>query len=438
MKLQGTMEINEDGSLEIANHNLVDIAEEYGTPLYIMDEEEIRENCRAYREAFNKWYPNSQTLYASKAFLSVAMARIIDQEGLGLDVVSGGELSIALEADFPTEEIYFHGNNKTPQEIEQALDADIGYFVVDNNYELDLLNQMAGEKDANPDILLRVTPGIEAHTHSYIQTGQTDSKFGLGIQNGLALEAIKKAVDLDNLNLVGIHCHIGSQIFKLESFAKAIDVMIEFIEEIHEEAGVVLEQLNLGGGIGIPYTEDEEKPDIEEYAKIVADEVKAVCDKLDLPLPKIINEPGRSIVGTAGSTLYEVGSIKQIPEIRKYVAVDGGMSDNIRPALYDADYEAIIPNKADEEPEEEVTITGKCCESGDIFIEDIELPSVETGDLLLISCTGAYGYSMSSNYNGLPRPGVLLVSEDNVDWIVKPETNQDLISNDVVPDRLKK
>ena len=438
MKLQGTMEINEDGILEIGNQNLVEIAEEYDTPLYIMDEAEIRGNCRAYREAFDKWYPNSQTLYASKAFLSVAMARIIDQEGLGLDVVSGGELSIALEADFPTEEIYFHGNNKTPQEIEQALEADIGYFVVDNNYELDLLNQMAGEKNMNPDILLRVTPGIEAHTHSYIQTGQTDSKFGLGIQNGLALEAIDKAVDLDNLNLVGIHCHIGSQIFKLESFAKAIDVMIEFIEEIHEEAGVVLEQLNLGGGIGIPYTEEEEKPDIEEYAKIVADEVKEVCDKLDLPLPKIINEPGRSIVGTAGSTLYEVGSIKVIPEIRKYVAVDGGMSDNIRPALYDADYEATIVNKADQEPEEEVTITGKCCESGDIFIEDIELPVAEPGDLLLISCTGAYGYSMSSNYNGLPRPGVLLVSEDNVDWIVKPETNEDLFSHDVVPERLKK
>jgi diaminopimelate decarboxylase len=438
MKLQGTMEVNREGTLEIANHNLVDIAEEYGTPLYIMDEEEIRGNCRDYREAFDKWYPNSQTLYASKAFLSVAMARIIDQEGLGLDVVSGGELSIALEADFPTEEIYFHGNNKTPQEIEQALDADIGYFVVDNNYELELLNEIAGEKNQNPDILLRVTPGIEAHTHSYIQTGQTDSKFGLGIQNGLALEAIQYATKLDNLNLVGIHCHIGSQIFKLESFAKAIDVMIEFIEEIHEEAGIVLEQLNLGGGIGIPYTEDEEKPDIDEYAKIVADEVKAICDKLDLPLPKIINEPGRSIVGTAGSTLYEVGSIKEIPDIRKYVAVDGGMSDNIRPALYDADYEATIVNKADGEPEEEVTITGKCCESGDIFIEDIELPQAETGDLLLISCTGAYGYAMSSNYNGLPRPGVLLVGEDNVDWIVKPETDQDMIANDVVPDRLKK
>ena len=438
MKLQGTMEVNENGILEVGSHSLVDIAEEYETPIYIMDEEEIRNNCRAYREAFDKWYPNSQTLYASKAFLSVAMARIIDQEGLGLDVVSGGELSIALEADFPTEEIYFHGNNKTPQEIEQALDAEIGYFVVDNNYELELLNQIAGEKNLDADILLRVTPGIEAHTHSYIQTGQTDSKFGLGIQNGLALEAINKATELDNLNLVGIHCHIGSQIFKLESFAKAIDVMLEFIEDIHQEAGVILEQLNLGGGIGIPYTEEEDKPDIEEYAKIVAEEVKAVCDKLDIPLPKIINEPGRSIVGTSGSTLYQVGSIKEIPEIRKYVAVDGGMSDNIRPALYDAEYEATIVNKVDQEPEEEVTITGKCCESGDIFIEDIELPKVETGDLLLISCTGAYGYSMSSNYNGLPRPGVLLVSEDSVDWIVKPETNQDLISNDVIPNRLKK
>jgi diaminopimelate decarboxylase len=437
MKLQGTMSINQQGQLEIAGHSLIKIAKEYGSPLYILDEAEIRNNCRAYREAFEKWYPNSMTLYASKAFLSLAMARIIDQEGLGLDVVSGGELYTALKADFPADKIYFHGNNKTKAEIEMALDAKINAFVVDNRYELDMLNRMAGEKGIVADILLRVTPGIEAHTHSYIQTGQTDSKFGLGIQNGLALAAIKEAVNLENVNLKGIHCHIGSQIFKLESFAKAVDVMLEFVEEVKEEAGVILEELNLGGGIGIPYTEAEEKPDIEEYAKIVAGSIKAKCKELEIPLPKVINEPGRSIIATAGSTLYTVGSIKEIPGIRKYVAVNGGMTDNIRPALYEAKYEAILVNKADQAGEEVVTITGKCCESGDILIRGIKLPKAESGDLLLISCTGAYGYSMSSNYNALTRPGVLLVSEDSIDWVVKPQSYDDLIANDVIPERLK-
>ncbi|WP_018250023.1 diaminopimelate decarboxylase [Orenia marismortui] len=437
MKLQGNMGINEQGQLEIAGHNLVDIAEEYGSPLYILDEEEIRTNCRAYREAFEKFYPNSMTLYASKAFLSLAMARIIDQEGLGLDVVSGGELYTALKANVPADKIYFHGNNKTLEELDMALEAEINAFVVDNRYELDMLNQMAGKKDMIADILIRVTPGIEAHTHSYIQTGQTDSKFGLGIQNGLALEAIKEAKELENINLKGIHCHIGSQIFKLESFAKAVDVMLEFVEDVKEEAGVILEELNLGGGIGIPYTDAEEKPDIEEYAKIVAESITAKCEELDIPLPKVINEPGRSIIATAGSTLYTVGSIKEIPGIRKYVAVDGGMTDNIRPALYEAEYEAILVNKADQAEEELVTITGKCCESGDILIRDIQLPQAEAGDLLLISCTGAYGYSMSSNYNGITRPGVLLLSENSIDWAVKPQSYEDLIANDVVAERLK-
>ncbi|MCK8816577.1 diaminopimelate decarboxylase [Natroniella sulfidigena] len=438
MKLQGTMKINEQGELEVAGHSLVDIAKEYGTPLYILDEAEIRKNCRAYRQAFEKWYPNSETIYAGKAFMSLSMVRIIEQEGLGLDVVSGGELYTALEAQFPVEKIYFHGNNKTPAEIEMALEAGIGYFIVDNNYELELLNKLAIESDKQVDILLRVTPGIEAHTHSYIQTGQTDSKFGLGIQNGLALAGIKQAKELSNLNVVGIHCHIGSQIFKLESFAKAVDIMLEFMEDVKDETGIVLEQLNLGGGIGIPYTEEEEKPDIDKYAELVTKAIKQKCDELEIPLPKVINEPGRSIVGTAGSTLYQVGSIKEIPDIRTYVAVDGGMSDNIRPALYEAEYEACLVTKATESANQEVTIVGKCCESGDILIREIELPEVEEDDLLLISCTGAYGYSMSNNYNGLTKPGMVLVSEEQVDLIIEPESYQDLIANHKIPARLEK
>ncbi len=437
MKLQGTMEVDEKGRLKIAGHDLNQIADKYDTPLYIFDEQEIRANCQAYREAFEKWYPNSETIYASKAFMSLSLAKIIEDEGLGLDVVSGGELYTALKADFPVKKIYFHGNNKTPEEIKLALDEDIGYFVVDNDYELDLLNQLAGEADKNAKILIRVTPGIEAHTHSYIQTGQVDSKFGLGVQNGLALAAIKKANKMDNLAVEGIHCHIGSQIFKLESFAKAVDIMLEFVADVKSEAGVVLNQLNLGGGIGIPYTKDESKPNIDEYAKIVSEAIKEKCEEIDIPLPKIINEPGRSIVGTAGSTLYQVGSVKEIPEVRKYVAVDGGMTDNIRPALYEAEYEAALVNKVEQEPEEEVTIVGKCCESGDVLIRDIKLPKVETGDLLLISCTGAYGYSMSNNYNGIPRPGVLLLNENEANMIIEPENYDYLIANDNIPERLK-
>ncbi|MCK8825719.1 diaminopimelate decarboxylase [Fuchsiella alkaliacetigena] len=436
MQLQGTMNINQAGELEIGGCKVTDIAQEYGTPLYIYDEQEIRDNCRAYREAFAEFYPNSETIYAAKAFMSLTICKIIADEGLGLDVVSGGELYTALEADFPVEKIYFHGNNKTPAELEMALSAGIGRIIVDNNHELQLLNQLADEKDIDVDIMLRVTPGVKAHTHEYIQTGQTDSKFGVGIQNGLALETAQKAVAADRLNLKGIHCHIGSQIFNLESFGLAVEIMMDFVADIKAKTGVVLEELNLGGGIGINYTEDDEIVDINEYAEIVAEAIKEKCAEIDIPLPKIINEPGRSIVGTAGSTIYTVGSIKEIPEIRKYVAVDGGMPDNIRPALYEAKYEAIVANKADQEAEELVSITGKCCESGDMLIWDIELPKLASGDILLVSCTGAYGYAMASNYNSLPRPGIVLVNDGQVEEIMRAETYEDLIAREEVPQRL--
>ncbi|SJZ62725.1 diaminopimelate decarboxylase [Selenihalanaerobacter shriftii] len=437
MILHGTMEINEKANLEIGGCEVTKIAEEYGTPLYILDEKEIRDNCRAYRQAFEEWYPKSETIYASKAFMSMTMCRIIEEEGLGLDVVSGGELHTALEANFPVNKIYFHGNNKTPEELEMALEAGIGRIVVDNNYELDLLNSIAGERDEVVDILIRVTPGVEAHTHSYIQTGQTDSKFGVGIQNGLALETIKRAVNLDNLSVKGIHCHIGSQIFNLESFGLAVDVMLDFVETVKDEVDLVMEELNLGGGIGIKYTEEDLTVDIEEYAKIVSNAIEEKCEELGIPLPKVINEPGRSIIGTAGSTIYTVGSIKAIPDIRKYVAVDGGMPDNIRPALYEAEYEAIIANKADQSPDEVVSITGKCCESGDMLIWDIELPKLESGDILLVSCTGAYGYSMANNYNSLPKPGVVLVNDGQVEEVIRSETYEDLVAKEEIPKRLK-
>ncbi|MBM7623563.1 diaminopimelate decarboxylase [Sporohalobacter salinus] len=437
MVLHGTMDINEQGNLEIGKCDVTEIAKEYGTPLYILDEEEIRDNCQAYRQAFEEWYSNSETIYASKAFTSLTMCKIVEEEGLGLDVVSGGELYTALEADFPTEKIYFHGNNKTPEELEMALDADIGRVIVDNNYELNLLNELAAQCDKTADILVRVTPGVEAHTHSYIQTGQTDSKFGVGIQSGLALETIKAAIELENIAVKGIHCHIGSQIFNLESFEVAIDIMLDFIEEVKNETGLIMEELNIGGGVGIKYTDEDQSVSINKYAELVAKAIKQKCEEINIPLPKVINEPGRSIIGTAGSTIYTVGSIKDIPGIRKYVAVNGGMSDNIRPALYDAEYEAIVANKANKKPEEVVSITGKCCESGDVLIWDIKLPKMESGDILLISCTGAYGYAMASNYNSLPKPGVVLINDGQIEEIIHGEGYEDLITKEEVPLRLK-
>ncbi|ADL13193.1 diaminopimelate decarboxylase [Acetohalobium arabaticum] len=437
MVLHGTMEVNEKGNLEVGGCDVTNIATEYGTPLYILDEEELRDNCRAYRQAFEEWYPNSETIYASKAFMSLTICKIVEEEGLGLDVVSGGELYTALEADFPTDKIYFHGNNKTPEELEMVLNEEIGRIVVDNNYELELLNELADQQGKRADILIRVTPGVEAHTHSYIQTGQTDSKFGVGIQNGLALETVKKAVELENIDVKGIHCHIGSQIFNLESFEVAVDVMLDFVEEVKIETGLVMEELNIGGGIGIKYTDKDQSVSIDQYAELVAKAIKQKCEEINIPLPKIINEPGRSIIGTAGSTIYTVGSIKNIPDVRKYVAVDGGMPDNIRPALYEAEYEAIVANKANRKPEEVVSITGKCCESGDMLIWDIELPEMEPGDVLLTPCTGAYGYAMANNYNSLPKPGVVLINNGQVEEIIRGERYEDLVAKEEIPARLK-
>lgn len=437
MVQHGTMEVNEEGNLEVGGCDVTNIATEYGTPLYILDEKELRDNCRAYRQAFEEWYPKSETIYASKAFMSLTICKIVEEEGLGLDVVSGGELYTALEADFPTDKIYFHGNNKTPEELEMALNEEIGRIVVDNDYELELLNELADQQGKRADILIRVTPGVEAHTHSYIQTGQTDSKFGVGIQNGLALETIKKAVELENIDVKGIHCHIGSQIFNLESFEVAVDVMLDFVEEVKTETGLVMEELNIGGGIGIKYTDEDQSVSIDKYAELVAKAIKQKCKEINIPLPKVINEPGRSIIGTAGSTIYTVGSIKNIPDVRKYVAVDGGMPDNIRPALYEAEYEAIVANKANQKPEEVVSITGKCCESGDMLIWDIELPEMEPGDILLTPCTGAYGYAMANNYNSLPKPGVVLVNNGQVEEIIRGERYEDLVAKEEIPARLK-
>lgn len=438
MKFHGTMKINQQGQLEIGGCNVVDLVKKYGTPLIVMDEALIRQTCRQYYHAFVERYQNAEVIYASKAFLSPALCKILESEGLGLDVVSGGELYTALQADFPASRIYFHGNNKSPQELAMALEAKVGRIVVDNFYELEMLDQLAGLFKTQAHILLRITPGIEAHTHEFIRTGQIDSKFGFTLPNGQALEAVRQALAYKNIKLHGLHCHIGSQIFEMESYCHAAQYMMEFAVQLKRELNFTLEELNLGGGFGIYYTEGDEPASIKTYADMVMNTVKEQANLLGLSLPKIIVEPGRSIVGPAGTTIYTVGSIKDIPQVRKYVAVDGGMADNIRPALYGAKYEAILANKALAPLEEKVSITGKCCESGDMLIQDIMLPRVEPGDLLAVSCTGAYSYSMASNYNSLGRPAVVLVQNGQDDLIIQRETYQDLLRNHLIPPRLQK
>lgn len=435
MRLQGTMTINAAGHLVIGGCDTVELAREFGTPLLVIDEACLRERCRAFKEAF----AGGEVLYAGKALLLQAICRIVAEEGLGLDVVSGGELYTALAAGFPPERLYFHGNNKTEEELEQALAAGVGRIVVDNFRELKLLSGLARNNNGyRVPVLLRLTPGIEAHTHEYIKTGQIDSKFGFTLANGQAEEAVALATSLPALELVGLHCHIGSQIFSVEPYAEAAAIMMDFAAKVYRQSGVAIRELDLGGGFGIYYADGDDPLPPANYARVIQEVVADKAATLGIPLPRILVEPGRAIVGPAGTTLYTVGSIKDIPGVRKYVAVDGGMADNIRPALYQARYEALLANKADRPPVEKVSITGKCCESGDMLIWDIMLPEVVPGDILAVSCTGAYCYPMASNYNRLPRPAVVLVCNGDAELISRRETYADLLRLEVLPSRLRR
>ncbi|WP_310550140.1 diaminopimelate decarboxylase [Paenibacillus glufosinatiresistens] len=437
MFLHGTSRLNAAGHLEIGGCDVTELKAEYGTPLYIMDEALIRRRCREYMDAFAATGLGFQVAYASKAFSVMAMCRLVDQEGLSLDVVSDGELYTALKAGFPPERIHFHGNNKTPEEIEMALDAEIGCFVVDNFTELALLEAISAERGANVRILLRVTPGVEAHAHhAYAATGQTDSKFGFDIGNGSALEAVRAAEAAAHLDLLGVHSHIGSQIFETEGFQLAVERVAAFARKAKEELGASFRVVNLGGGFGIRYVEGDTPLEVSEYVAAIADAVKTHFAGIDAALPEIWVEPGRSIVGDAGTTLYTVGTSKDIPGVRKYIAVDGGMTDNPRPALYESKYEAILANRAAEPAAETVSIAGKCCESGDMLIWDVELPEPKSGDLLAVACTGAYNYSMASNYNRIRRPAVVFVENGRSDLVVRRETRDDIVAGDVIPRRL--
>lgn len=436
MKLHGTMGINSRGHLEIGGCDTVDLAREFGTPLYVVDEEHFRANCRSYYRAFTEKY-GAEVLYAAKTLLTLAICRMVEEEGLAMDVVSGGELYTAIKARFPMSRVYFHGNNKSREELHLALEARVSRFMVDNLYELELLNQLAREMRTRAGVILRLTPGVEAHTHEYIKTGQIDSKFGLVIENGQAMAAVKEALALDHINLHGFHCHIGSQIFELDSYAHAARVMMDFVSRVYRETGWICSELNLGGGLGIYYAPGDQPRPVEDYAAVIMGAVRESALERGLPVPRVMVEPGRSISGPAGTTLYTVGAVKEIPGVRKYVAVDGGMGDNPRPALYQSRYEACVANKAAMEPAEVVSIAGKCCESGDMLIWDIALPRVEPGDVLAVSCTGAYNYTMSMNYNRLPRPAMVLVRDGRADVIVQRETYADLLRNDVIPERLR-
>lgn len=426
------LNVNQAGHLTIGGCDTVDLARQYGTPLYVMDETQIRAHCRAFVQSIQDNYDgHGRVLFASKAFCCKEMCRIIASEDMGLDVVSGGELYTALSAGFPADRIYFHGNNKTDHEIETALKAGIARFIVDNFPELETIDRIAASMGKMADIMFRIKPGIDAHTHSYIRTGQIDSKFGVALETGEAMQIVKRAIELEHVNLSGLHCHIGSQILDVDPFEHAAEVMLKFIADIKAETGFTVKELNLGGGFGIKYLESDDPVAYSEYMNRVARVVKAKAQEYGVELPYILIEPGRSIVGSAGITLYTVGAVKTIPNIRTYVSVDGGMCDNPRYILYSSDYDVLCANKANEPRDFKVTVAGKCCESGDLIQENTAIQHVEHGDIIAVLSTGAYNYSMASNYNRIPRPPVVMVKDGQSRVIVKGESYEDLIRNDI-------
>ena len=442
MNARETLKINEKGHLEIGGTDCVELAERFGTPLYVFDEAYIRKMMRVYRDTlYNEYGANGLVLYASKAFSCEAIYRIADEENIGVDVVSGGELYTALQAGFPAEKIYMHGNNKLDYEIGEALDCKIGCIVADAYSEIDKIDAEAKKRGMKQKILLRINPGVEAHTHAFVQTATTDSKFGFSIQDGTAEKASIYALSKENVILEGYHCHIGSQIFEKQSFVIAVEKCMRFAADMKEKHGFVMQTLNLGGGYGIWYTDEDRKISPEGYAEYLQALIAAVKEKAQekgLKLPYLLIEPGRSIVGEAGITLYTVGAIKEIPGVKTYVAVDGGMFDNPRYALYQSKYTPILANRANEEHTEIVSIAGKCCESGDLIAVNVALPKARSGDILAVLSTGAYNYSMAMNYNRNLIPPCVLVKDGQAEYIVRPQTYQDLTRNDVIPTRLRK
>lgn len=424
------LEINDSGNLCIAGCDLVKLADEYGTPLYVVNEDEIRRRCRRIKEGFLYKYNGAKALYASKVFSCISVYKIINEEGLGIDVVSGGEIYTAKKAGFPMEKTYFHGNNKTWDEICYAVDSGVGYFVIDSFYEMELIQRACEKRGNKVNALLRISPGVSPETHRYISTGQMDSKFGFSIKTGMAFEAVKKIRDYPNIKLMGFHNHIGSNIFNPQSYIEAVDVMMAFIYDVKKEFGFIIKELNMGGGFGVYNKEKKEMVDILDFTDVIMKRVISKANELDIEVPVVIIEPGRWLMQESGLTLYSIGAIKNIEGIRKYISIDGGMTDNPRPALYQAAYEAAVANKANIKPCEKVTIAGKCCESGDILIKDLKVPKIQSGDTLAVFGTGAYNYSMSSNYNRNTRPAVVMLCAGIPRLIIKRESYEDLIRNE--------
>lgn len=439
--LLGTQEINDKNHLVIGGCDTVDLAAQFGTPLYVMDEAAIRGRCRQYKAALGADYGNVDVAYASKAFIVTAMCHIVHEEGLWLDVASSGELYTAKRAGFPMDNIVFHGNFKSPKELEMAVEYGVALVAPDSHSELELLSEIAVKAGKVQNVMLRCNPGVDPHTHRLISTGQEDSKFGYNIKNGSAMAAIKKAISLPGVNLVGLHCHVGSQLLDATPYVEAAKVMANLIKQIADETGCVIGLLDMGGGVGVRYLEEHKPPTIEQFAKIVSEAVISAAAGAGISKPKLMVEPGRSIVGEAGTTIYTVGPIKECgiadpPGKRTYLAVDGGLSDNPRPTLYDAVYSAMLANKANATPTVEYRVSGKHCET-DMLISSIMLPEAKTGDLLAVQTTGAYNQAMASNYNRFTRPPVVLVNEGKAEVIVRRETLEDLVKCDVVPERLK-
>ncbi len=429
-----SLEINNNGQLQIGGITCDELASKYGTPLYVMDKNHVVNMCKIFSETLKNEYGNGLICYASKAFSCKEIYRIVNDCSIGTDVVSGGELFTALSTNFPSEKICFHGNNKLKSELEYAVKNNVGFIVIDSKNEADMLDVICANNDKIQSVLIRVNPGVEAHTHHFVQTANIDSKFGFSIANDDALDMVKYVSSKPNLRLQGLHCHIGSQIFEIKSFNLAVNKMTDFYKKIKDELGIEFDVINLGGGFGIWYSEGDAKRNCNDYAEYVKNIAKTLLNDVkdkNLKKPYLILEPGRSIVGEAGITLYSAGSIKTIKDVKNYIAIDGGMFENPRFALYQAKYTIVSANKMNEECSVKYTTAGKCCESGDIIAEDCMLPETKTGDLLAVLSTGAYNYSMSSNYNRNLIPAVVFVDNGSSYYAVKPQTYEDVVRNDV-------
>lgn len=426
------LSVNEKNHLTLAGVDVVDLAKKYGTPLMLLDERKVREKCSVYREAMQKYFtPDSMPLFASKSLSFKYIYKIINSENIGIDCVSAGEIYTAVKADFPMEKAYFHGNNKTDADIRFAIESGVGHFVCDSIEEISVIDEIAGEMGVRQKVLLRITPGIDPHTHKKISTGSVDSKFGVAIDTKQAYTLVEKTLQLKNIELMGYHCHIGSQIFEYEPFCDAARIMIKFIADTKEMFGYEAKELNLGGGMGVRYTEEEPEIDYDANIKGIADIVRELCAEYKLDMPKILMEPGRSIVADAGMTLYTAGYLKEITGLKNYISIDGGMTDNPRFALYQSPYTVLLANRMNEDKDYKCTVAGRCCESGDIIQEDVMMPKPKRNDTIAVLTTGAYNYAMASHYNKIPKPPIVVLNNGEDFVAVRRETLEDMTANEV-------